>query len=238
MTEYLYMESAEANYIKEFEATVKGSGPGFVVLDQSAFYPLGGGQPTDKGTLEWNGKKVGVKEVRKKGGQHMLEDTNLTIPQGAKVKGVIDWERRYGHMRMHTAQHIVSGIVYDKYGSRTVGNQIHADRSRIDFGIEGFSQEDLEWIENACNEAFAKGIPVKIYEMDRGDLEAKVGVERSNLDLIPEFIKTLRVIDIEGLDICPCAGTHVKNTGEIGKMKITSKKNKGSNKIRVEYVLE
>ncbi|MDG6220970.1 MAG: alanyl-tRNA editing protein [Candidatus Thermoplasmatota archaeon] len=237
MTEYLYMADVESNYIKEFDAVVKGSGPGFVVLDRSAFYPLGGGQPTDKGFLEWGGGKASVTEVRKKGGQHML-DSQAVIPVGTKVHGVIDWERRYGHMKMHTAQHIVSGIVYEEYSARTAGNQIHADRSRIDFAPARFEDEDLRRIEELCNQAFAKNIPVKIYEMERSDLERKVGAERANLDLIPEFIKTLRVIDVEGLDICPCAGTHVRNTSELGSMRITSKDNKGKDRVRIEYVLE
>ncbi|MCK4717885.1 MAG: alanyl-tRNA editing protein, partial [Thermoplasmata archaeon] len=235
MTEYLYMKDVESNYIKEFDAVVKGVGSGFVVLDRSVFYPLGGCQPTDKGTLEWDGNTVEVKEVRKKGGQHMITGE---ISRGTRVHGVLDWERRYGHMRMHTAQHIISGIVYDLYGARTVGNQIHADRSRIDFFPSDLGEEELRKVAEMCNEAFAKDIPIKIYEMGRDALEAKVGLERANLDLIPEFIKTLRVIDIEGLDICPCAGTHVRSTGEIGRMCITACKNKGKEKQRVEYVLE
>ncbi len=107
MTVYIYMKDSESNYIREFDAVVRGSGEGFVVLDQSAFYPLGGGQPTDKGWLEWSGGRVEVREVRKKGGQHMVSSP---IPVGEKVRGILDWERRYAHMRMHTAQHVVSAV--------------------------------------------------------------------------------------------------------------------------------
>jgi len=235
VTEYLYMSDVEANYIREFDALVRGSGEGFVVLDRTAFYPLGGGQPCDQGWLEWSGGKVNVREVRKKGGQHMVSSP---IPVGEAVHGVIDWTRRYGHMRMHTAQHVVSGIVAHLYGARTVGNQIHAERSRIDFAPASFGDEDLRRIEDAANDAFGSAVPVKIYEIDREELAGLPNLDRANLDLIPEFIKRLRVVEVEGLDVCPCAGTHVRDLGEVGQMRITSRKSKGRDTVRIDYVLE
>ncbi|MCD6461319.1 MAG: alanyl-tRNA editing protein [Thermoplasmata archaeon] len=237
MTEYLYMPDADANYIREFTAVVKASGEGYVVLDRTAFYPLGGGQPTDKGVLIWDGREYPVVEVRKKSGQHVLADGGMVIPVGSEVSGRIDWERRYAHMRMHTAQHLVSGLVYDLYGARTVGNQIHADRSRIDFAPANFTDDDLRRIEDECNGIISRRPPIHIYEMDRSDLEARVEIERVNLDLIPSFIKRLRVVEIEGWDICPCAGTHVRNLGEVGRIEITKREKKGKDTTRINYIL-
>jgi len=182
-------------------------------------------------------KKSEVKEVIKKGDviEHILVGEKPSV--GMKVHGVIDWDRRYSHMRMHTTQHIISGIVFDNYKARTVGNQIYADYSRIDFYPVNFSDEDIKNIENKVNEILDKKIPVKIYEEERESLEKRVDQQRCNLDLLPKFIKKLRIIEIEGFDICPCAGTHVKNTNEINKMKITKRENKGKDRERLVYTL-
>ncbi len=235
MTEYIYMKDVESNYVREFEAVVRAAGENYVVLDRTAFYPTGGGQPTDTGVLRWDGGEARVVEVRKKGGQHILKEP---VPEpGTVVRGEVDWDRRYAHMRMHTAQHLVSAIVYGRYGARTVGNQIHADRSRIDFSPANFTEEDLRWIEDAVNGAIERGAPVRIYEMRREDLEKQVGVERANLDLIPSFIKDLRVVEIAGYDICPCAGTHVRDIKELGGVEIIKREKKGRDTTRIIYRL-
>ena len=237
MTEMLYMADAEANYIKEFEAVVQESAEDYVVLDRTAFYPVGGGQPSDTGVLRWDGGEARVIEVTKKGGvKHHLEGDRP--PVGARVTGVLDWERRYGHMRMHTAQHIVSGIVYDEFGARTVGNQLYADRSRIDFQPVKFTDEDLAKIEKMANEMIGRHYPVEIREIERGELEKMVKPERCNLELLPKSVRNLRVVFIGDADICPCAGTHVRNTSELGHVRILKKENKGKQRMRISYVLE
>jgi misacylated tRNA(Ala) deacylase len=161
MTELLYMKDSESNYIREFDATVtsageesgeesgKVSGRKYIVLDRSVFYPAGGGQESDTGTVRWEGGIARVREVRKKGDvRHFLEGA---LPAaGTNVHGTIDWERRYAHMRMHTAQHVISGVVYDMFKARTVGNQIHADKSRVDFAPVSLSESDVRNIETAC----------------------------------------------------------------------------------------
>ena len=138
-------------------------------------------------------------------------------------------------MKMHTAQHIISGIVFDEYNARTVGNQIHAEYSRVDFHPIRFSERDLEDIENKSNNIIKQNLPIRIYEEERESLEKRVDQQRCNLDLLPKFIKKLRIIEIEGFDICPCAGTHVKNTSELSMMKIIKKESKGENKDRIVY---
>lgn len=236
MTEMLYMRDAEGNYIKAFEATVVSKGETYVVLDRTAFYPNGGGQETDTGKMAWEGGSARVKEVLKKGEvRHFLDGPVPDV--GTKVSCELDWARRHAHMRMHTAQHIISSVVFDLYKARTVGNQIHSDRSRVDFAPVNFVPEDVPIIEAKCNEIAGKNLQVKIYEEDRAELEKRVNQQRANLDLLPQSIRCLRIIDIEGFDVCPCAGTHVRNTSEIGKFHILRREAKGKDRERIEYEL-
>lgn len=235
MTEVLYMKDIEGNYIKEFDAKVVKQKDNYVVLDKSAFYPLGGGQPSDTGVIRWSGGESRVAEVQKKGIiKHIISGD---LPEG-DVHAVLDWDKRYGHMKMHTAQHVISGVVYDLYNARTVGNQIHADRSRVDFYPISLSDDDLKKIEDASNEVIQRNSSVKIYEEERDSLEKRTDPLRSNLDLIPASIKNLRIVEIEGFDVCPCAGTHVRSTGELGTLEILKKENKGKEKERIIYTLK
>jgi misacylated tRNA(Ala) deacylase len=234
MTEFLYMPNIEANYIREWDAKVVAHGDDWVELDRTAFYPEGGGQPSDTGCLEWPGGKATVKMVTKKGAvKHFLEGP---IPEG-NVHCLLNWERRYGHMRMHTAQHIVSGVVYDTWGARTVGNQLYHDRARVDFHPIKFTDEQLAIIEKTANEIIARDIEVRVTQELRSELEKRVNEERCNLDLIPKSVSDLRVIEVAGFDVCPCAGTHVRNTRELGKVHILECESKGKDRCRVTYEL-
>ncbi len=237
MTKILYMSNIEGNYIKEFDAIVIKNKKDYVCLDQTAFYPLSGGQPSDTGILKWNNKESIVKEVIKKGDtvKHILQGEKPPI--GTKIHAILDWNKRYNHMKMHTAQHILSGIIFDDYKARTVGNQIHAEYSRVDFHPAKFTDEDLEKIEAKFNEIITKNLSVKIYEEDRSSLEKRVDQQRAHLDLLPKFVTKLRIIEIEGFDICPCAGTHVNNTSEIPKIDKIKKETKGKDKTRIIYSL-
>lgn len=235
MTELLYMKDINGNYIKEFDAKVVKKKDNYVVLDKSAFYPLGGGQPSDTGIIRWEGGESRVAEVQKKGIiKHIVSGE---LPEG-DVHAELDWDKRYAHMKMHTAQHVISGVVYDLYNARTVGNQIHADYSRVDFYPISLADEDLKKIEDASNEVIQRNSQVKIYEEERDSLEKRTDPLRSNLDLIPSSIKNLRIVEIEGFDVCPCAGTHVKTTEELGRLKIIKKENKGKDKERILYTLK
>jgi len=235
MTKLLYMESIDGNYIQEFDAVVIRNKKDYICLDKTAFYPLGGGQPSDTGIIQWDNKKSKVKEVIKKGDmiKHIIEGEKPEID--TKIHANLDWVKRYDFMKMHTAQHIISGIVYDDYNARTVGNQIHADYSRVDFHPIKFTEENLIEIENKFNEIINQNLNVKIYEEERISLEKRVDQQRCNLDLLPKFVTKLRIIEIEGFDICPCAGTHVKNTVEIPKIKIIKRESKGKDTDRITY---
>ncbi|OGS51240.1 MAG: hypothetical protein A3K65_01200 [Euryarchaeota archaeon RBG_16_68_12] len=221
-------------YAREFDARILERGPDFVLLDQSLFYAEGGGQPTDTGVLRWEGGESRVLRVQKEKGE--LKHVVDRMPAADAVHGVLDWDRRYAHMRMHTSQHLMSGLVFRIYGARTVGNQIHTARSRIDFQPANFTPEDLRRIEDECNAVVASQADVRIFEEDRVVVENKVE-DRALMDLIPKSIRRLRIIQVGDADYCPCGGTHLKNAREIGRVHILGKRSKGKETDRVEYEL-
>lgn len=238
MTDLLYMPDNE--YEKEFEAkaTKVRENDSYVVLDQTIFYKEGGGQPNDKGKIEWGEKQSQVIDVQKENGEIRHKIEGELPEEGATIKGTIDWERRYKHMRMHTAQHIISWVVLNMYDASTAGNQIHQDYSRIDFEPADFNQENIEKIEKAANSLIEKDLKVEKQFMDRELVEERVQEGRSNLEIIPDHIDPLRAVIIGSEDLCPCGGTHVDNLGEIGKIKITDRKSKGSDIERIKFELE
>lgn len=238
-TKKLYLDSIEAAYLDQFSAEVLAVDDNKVTLDQTLFYPLGGGQNWDLGTLEGPNGTMDVIEVRgREAIQHTIQDShNLEV--GDEVHGKIDFDRRYAHMKMHTAQHLVSGIAYELFdGVRTVGNQIRTDQSRIDFKPIQFSEEMLAELQQSVNDKIAEGLEVTDSQMTRSEINSIMPEERTNMDLLPSFITDLRVISIgDQQDLCPCAGTHVRNISEINGIKFIGKKSKGKGTQRVTYVL-
>ena len=234
------MDSHEGTYTKKFNAVVEASFPGIVELDNTAFYPLGGGQPADNGKIVWDGGQADVRDVRKKNRiRHFIDGDN---PQkGDIVQGEIDWERRYSHMRMHTSQHLVSAVVNEIYGSDTVGNQIGNQKSRIDFKPLSIDQKHIEEIQDEVNDYIKEDLNVKISEELRVNLENNSEIRSSMSSglwkMLPSSVKKLRVITIGDIDVCPCAGTHVRSLKEVGQVEFISKKNKGSQKLRLSYKL-
>jgi len=233
-TEILYFPSADACYLREFDANIFEPGPDHVILDKTLFYAEAGGQPTDTGLLSWNGGEARVWKVTKEKG--IIKHYADKLPPSGQMHGVIDWDRRYAHMRMHTSQHVISGLVFKIYGARTVGNQIHSDHSRVDFQPATFTPEDLKRIEDECNKVFAAAKPVTIFEEDRIAVENRVD-DRALMDLIPKSIRRLRIVKIQDVDYCPCGGTHLRNTSEVGRMHITESRSKGKETDRIVYEL-
>jgi misacylated tRNA(Ala) deacylase len=238
MTELLYYPDNE--YQKEFEAKVQkvNKKKGFITLNKTLFYKEGGGQPSDHGKITWEDSEASVERVKREHGEirHYIEGDFPGPDQ--EIHGEIDWERRYKHMRMHTAQHVVSWIVLNMYDVSTAGNQIHEDYSRIDFEPVEFSERDVEKIENGANSLIEKGLKVEKGEMEREPVEEQITEGRTNLDLIPDHVDPLRVVEIGGEDICPCGGTHVDSLDEIGEINIIERKSKGSNVERLKFELE
>ena len=234
------MDSHEGTYTRKFSAKVEASFPGIVELDKTAFYHLGGGQPADNGKIVWDGGEAVVNDVRKKNRIRHFIDGDL--PEvGTIIEGEIDWERRYSHMRMHTSQHLVSAVVNEIHGSDTVGNQIGGQKSRIDFKPLSVDQPQIDEIQSTVNDYISKNLKVKISEELRENLENNTEIRSSMSSglwkMLPSSVKKLRVITIGDIDVCPCAGTHVKSLGEIGQVEFTNKKNKGSQKLRLSYKL-
>ena len=240
MTLQYHMDSHDGTYKKEFQSKVTAVYPGIVELEETAFYHLGGGQPSDKGTLNWEDGESIVYDVRKKNRiRHMVEGD---LPEvGDSVNGKLNWDRRYTHMRMHTSQHLVSAIVSDLYGADTVGNQIGFDKSRIDFKPLKLSMNEIDDLIDRTNEYIAKDISVKISEANRSDLEGNPEIRSSMSSglwkLLPKSVTRLRVISIGEIDVCPCAGTHIRSLKEIGKVEFVRRDNKGAGKQRLTYAL-
>ena len=239
ITKKLYLESIEAAYEDEFTAEVIALEDNKIVLDQTLFYPLGGGQNWDLGTLTGPNGEMEVIEVRGRDAIHHTIEDSFQLEVGDEVSGKIDFERRYAHMKMHTAQHLVSGIAYEMFdGVRTVGNQIHTEKSRIDFKPIQFSEEMLLELQASVNEKIQLGLEVTDSEMTRDEINSIMPQERTNMDLLPSFINDLRVITIGNQqDLCPCAGTHVRNISEIKGIEFIGKKSKGKGTQRVTYEL-
>ena len=240
MTLQYHMNSHDGTYKKEFQSKVTAVYPGIVELEETAFYHLGGGQPSDKGTLNWKDGESIVYDVRKKNRiRHMVEGD---LPEvGDSVEGKLNWNRRYTHMRMHTSQHLVSAIVSDLYGADTVGNQIGSDKSRIDFKPLKLNMNEIDDLIDLTNKYIAKDISVNISEANRSDLEGNPEIRSSMSSglwkLLPKSVTRLRVISIGEIDVCPCAGTHVRSLKEIGKVEFVKRDNKGAGKQRLTYTL-
>lgn len=239
VTERLYLNRLEDGYRTTFAATVSAIDETRVVLDRSLFYPLGGGQHWDTGTLEGPNGTLDVTEVRGRNDVHHTVGSDHQLEVGDEVVGQLNWEQRYAHMRMHTAQHLISGTVYEMFGgARTVGNQIHADRSRIDFNPIVFDEAMLNALTDAVNQKIDERLPVTDSTMTRDAMNAIMPADRTNMDLLPAHVQELRVVQIgDRVDMCPCAGTHVLNLEELGHMTVIGKKSKGKGTQRLSYTL-
>lgn len=235
MTEELFLGDS---YLREFEAVVVELSGREVILDRTAFYPGGGGQPPDRGTLGIGPVHAGVVDARREGRQvvHVLDNP---IPDTVReLEGSLDWERRYGHMRHHTALHVLSGVIWRNFGAKVTGGQMRSDRARMDFSFpEEWTTGVVGEIERLTNEALAEERPVKVYELPREEALENPDLIRTQVNLVPERVRMIRIVEIEGIDTQADGGTHVANTGEVGEIEITGHKSKGRQNKRVEFVL-
>jgi misacylated tRNA(Ala) deacylase len=240
MTELLYLFD---HYLKEFDATIlEISDSKTIVLDRTAFYPRGGGQPSDRGKLLLeNGTTFEVIESSKGEGKvlHQIsaEITDRQVPVGKRVHGVIDWDLRYKHMRHHTALHILSGVVFLKFNARITGGQIYPDRARLDLSLSDLSKERQTLIEEEMNKVVEKNSEVRTIWLDREEALKRSDLYRLSADLLPKGTEKLRIVEIVGFDAQLDGGTHVAKTGEIGKIKISKTENKGKENKRIEIIL-
>ncbi len=230
----LYMTDC---YIKEFDAAVEEKDGKSVVLNDTAFYPGGGGQPCDLGTMEAGGTLYNVVNGSKKGGRIWHELDREAPPAGAAVRCKIDWERRYRLMRMHTAAHIIFTILYNRAGALATGNQLDVSQSRLDLSLETFDRDTIQKHIDEANSIIQQGIDVRMYFLKRDEaLKIPGAVKLANV--MPPEVEELRIVEIPGVDMQADGGTHVRNTREIGKITLLKIENKGKNNRRIYYSLE
>lgn len=233
MTELLYQTDS---YLKEFSASVTAvdKEENAVVLDQSAFYPGGGGQPGDIGFLAGEDfNEVTVPRVRKEG-QHVLHILEGDLPKvGTVVQGRIDWSRRYQLMRTHTALHILCGVVFRDYGALVTGGNMEPLKGRMDFEFETLRGELVSEIEAAVNQEVAAEREVRVKILPREEAFQIPDLIRTKINLLPEGIREVRTVEILGLDLQADGGTHVRNTSEVGQIKVLDYKSKGAINKRI-----
>ncbi|MFQ6123459.1 MAG: alanyl-tRNA editing protein [Candidatus Heimdallarchaeota archaeon] len=234
MTELLYLWDS---YAKDFEAKVTFSEGVEIELDRTLFYPVGGGQPTDQGTLELGRNTWNVLEVRRRAGKILHKLDKEAPPLDSHITGHLDWDRRYSIMRYHTALHVLSKVIYELYGSEVSGNQIYPNRARMDFTLDHLSAERLQTILENTHRVIEEARPIKILFLPREEAAKVLDLKRTRLDLIPRSVTEIRIIDIDKFDREACGGTHVQNTSEIGRLTVTKALSKGKHNKRIEFTL-
>lgn len=232
MTEELFRSDS---YLKQCDATVTEVRDNGVVLDRTVFYPLGGGQPGDTGSLTWDGGEAAVVDTRYgEGGTivHVLDDGASAPEAGTAVHGVLDWDRRYRHMRMHTAMHLLGSVL--QYG--VTGGNISAEKSRLDFDME--DTVDKESVGAALASLVAEDHPVSCRWITEEELDAQPELVRTMSVQPPRGKGSIRLLEIAGVDLQPCGGTHLKSTGEVGAVRIGKVEKKGKRNRRVNIHLD
>jgi len=235
MTELIYHIDS---LIQEFDAVVTDVIPEqhAVKLDRTAFYPGGGGQPNDVGTLIHNGQTVQVIKVER-GNLHILQAE--TMPEvGAQIHGVLDWDRRYKLMRTHTALHVLCGVVWRDYGASVTGGNMEPLSARMDFEFERLEKDLVQEIEAKINAEISAARPIRVAILPREEAFQIPDLIRTKINLLPEGIAEVRTVEIVGLDLQADGGTHVANTSEVGHIRIADYKSKGGINKRLYIEIE
>ncbi len=227
MTKHLYFDDP---YLKEFSSIVAKVDSNRVVLEASAFYPAGGGQPCDTGVIIGQSEHRVLKVSKSEDGEDIVHEIEGSLDVGEKVEGRIDWDRRYKLMRMHTAAHVLSAVIHKKTGAMITGNQLGVEQSRIDFSLEDFDRAKIYEHCDEANRLIAEGREVKSYFTDSTSVPTLLAKGLPDVDRI-------RIVEIDGIDAQADGGTHVKSTEEIGRIEITKVENKGKHNRRVYYTL-
>ncbi len=245
MTELLCQSDA---YLKEFDASVTAVNGDQVALDRTAFYPRGGGQPSDMGMLRVGGESepYRVLEVKKQAGEvwHKLDRAvgdplqGTAFAAGAVVHGAIDWERRYKLMRTHTALHILCGMMFRDYGVSVTGGDMEPLAARMDFELERMSATFAQEVEAKVNAEVAAARDIRVKILPREEAFQIPDLIRTKINLLPPDIHQVRVVEIVGLDLQADGGTHVANTREVGRIKVVGHESKGKINKRLRIAVE
>jgi misacylated tRNA(Ala) deacylase len=234
VTDLLYLTDC---YLKEFEGTVVMTEGDRTTLNRTAFYPGGGGQQADQGRLLWDDVEARVVKVKKQDDQvwHWLDIE--PPPVGTLVRGVLDWEHRYKLMRTHTALHILCGVIWRDYGALVTGGNMEPLAARMDFELEHMSADFAQEVEAKINAEVAAARPVRIYILPREEAFQIPDLIRTKINLLPEGIRQVRVVELEGLDMQADGGTHVANTREVGTIHVVGHESKGRINKRLRIAL-
>ena len=206
-----------------------------IILDQTIFYPGGGGQLADKGQIIILQKKLPLNNIKTVNGNivHILPQS-IPLPDiGSEVTGEIDWPHRYQLMRTHTAMHVLCGVIFRDYGASVTGGNMTPLAGRMDFEFASLHKDLVSVIEQSVNQEISKSLPVSWRDIPRAEALAIPDLIRTKINLVPGKIKNIRVVEIKGLDLQADGGTHVRNTSEIGLIKITDYKSKGKENKRI-----
>jgi misacylated tRNA(Ala) deacylase len=224
VTELAYLADPDAAYVREFRATVAALPPGGVVLDRTFFYPTGGGQPNDRGTIEGPSGTFEVTDVTKSGPAvvHRVRGGPTALASlriGAEVGGAVDWERRYRHMRLHTGQHLLSARIFERTGLRTRRAALGGREASLDLE-RPLDPTLLEALRDDLRSVLTQPRPVSIRFVPRAEWDRNPAAARAGLVPLPPTVDPVRVVEIDATDVCPCGGTHLRNTVELGATSI------------------
>lgn len=235
MANALYMDDS---YLKSWNAKVLSVKEGkYIVLDKTAFYPKGGGQPWDEGFIIKDDERFKVVYVGKFSGEISHEVDKPGLKEGDEISCELDWERRYAFMRYHTASHLISNILYRRANAKITGNQIGMDKTRMDFSMVDYSPEKLRAYVDEANKIIEQDLPITIDYMSRQEVLEKPELARLAVGL-PEVIEEFRIVKIGDIDEQVDGGTHISHLKEIGKIKVIKTVNKGKNNRRMYFVLK
>ena len=241
-TELLFLHDA---YARSVDCVVVGAdaagddaGATRVCLDRTVFYPTGGGQPHDTGLLSWDGGEARVTGVRKEGDEvwHTLEGE--LPPVGAAVHGVIDWDRRHQLMRTHTALHVLCGVIWNEWGVPVTGGNMEPLAARMDFELDPTPEGFGARVEELVAAEIAADRPIEVSFVPRSAAVLDEALIRTKVSLVPESVAEIRVVDIVGLDKQADGGTHVRSTGEVGRVRVVKTESKGKGNKRVRIAVE
>ena len=239
MTELIYYVDS---YVQQFTATVTAVDPitRTVSLDRTAFYPGGGGQPADLGTLTDGATTYEVAKVTKapNGVAHIIGGDGALPVVGMQVTGQLDWDRRFKLMRTHTMMHILCGVIFRDYGAQVTGGNMELLQGRMDFEFETLHGDFVREVETAINQEVAKARDVRVKILPREEAFSIPDLIRTKINLLPEGIQEVRTVEIVGLDLQADGGTHVHNTSEVGHIRVTDYKSKGKINKRIYIELD
>lgn len=226
--------------VREWDATVLASDPDEgIVLDRSAFYPGGGGQPPDHGVLLWGGVQTRIVGARRGDDIRLIPVEGDPLPAvGTDVRGAIEDERRTALMRTHSGLHLLSGVVFRDFGALVTGSNMDPLSGRLDFNLDEIPAGFKEAVEEACNVEVEADRAIEAYELSREQAFAIPDVIRTATNLLPPDIEIVRIVDIKGLDVQADGGTHVASTRQVGRMRVTKVENKGKGFRRIRVALE